>query len=71
MHRSNSIDYGILLSGELELEGGSVARLAPGDIVVQRGTNHLRGNRSRCDWCRICFHTDRGKGRTSRWAGFT
>ena len=57
MHRSNSIDYGILLSGELELEleGGTVARMAPGDIVVQRGTNHLWRNPSRLDWCRIAF----------------
>jgi quercetin dioxygenase-like cupin family protein len=57
MHRSNSIDYGILLSGvlELELEGGAVARLAPGDIVVQRGTNHLWRNPDPKAWCRIAF----------------
>jgi len=57
MHRSNSIDYGILLSGELELEldGGAVTKLAPGDIVVQRGTNHLWRNPNREDWCRIAF----------------
>jgi quercetin dioxygenase-like cupin family protein len=57
MHRSNSIDYGIVLSGalELELEGGDVARLGPGDIVVQRGTNHLWRNPSAAEWCRIVF----------------
>jgi quercetin dioxygenase-like cupin family protein len=57
MHRSNSIDYGILLSGELELEleGGAVTKLAPGDIVVQRGTNHLWRNPNPRDWCRIAF----------------
>jgi quercetin dioxygenase-like cupin family protein len=57
MHRSNSIDYGILLSGELELEleGGAVTKLTPGDIVVQRGTNHLWRNPSRTAWCRIAF----------------
>jgi quercetin dioxygenase-like cupin family protein len=57
MHRSNSIDYGILLSGELELEleSGEVAKLAPGDIVVQRGTNHLWRNPSVTESCRIVF----------------
>jgi quercetin dioxygenase-like cupin family protein len=42
MHRSNSIDYGIVLEGELQLEldGGEVKDLFKGDIVVQRGTNH-------------------------------
>jgi quercetin dioxygenase-like cupin family protein len=57
MHRSNSIDYGILLSGalELELEGGERRKLSPGDIVVQRGTNHLWRNPSESEWCRIAF----------------
>ena len=57
MHRSNSIDYGIVLSGalELELDGGDVAKLGPGDIVVQRGTNHLWRNPSATEWCRIVF----------------
>lgn len=57
MHRSNSIDYGVLISGELELEldGGHKTRLAPGDIVVQRGTNHLWRNPSATEWCRIVF----------------
>jgi quercetin dioxygenase-like cupin family protein len=57
MHRSNSIDYGIVMSGalELELEGGETSRLGPGDIVVQRGTNHLWRNPSSTEWCRIVF----------------
>jgi quercetin dioxygenase-like cupin family protein len=57
MHRSNSIDYGIVLSGalELELDGGDKTLLRPGDIVVQRGTNHLWRNPSATEWCRIVF----------------
>ena len=57
MHRSFSIDYGIVMSGvlELELEGGDVARLGAGDIVVQRGTNHLWRNPSDTEVCRIVF----------------
>ncbi len=57
MHRSFSIDYGIVVSGELELEldGGDVRRLQAGDIVVQRGTNHLWRNPSADVVCRIVF----------------
>lgn len=57
MHRSFSIDYGIVLSGELELEldGGSVTHLVAGDIFVQRGTNHLWRNPSADTVCRIVF----------------
>ena len=47
MHRTETIDYGILLSGELWLvmdEGET--KLSPGDIVIQRGTNHAWSNRT-------------------------
>jgi quercetin dioxygenase-like cupin family protein len=42
MHRTNSIDYGIVLSGsvELELDDGEKTVLGPGDICIQRGTMH-------------------------------
>jgi quercetin dioxygenase-like cupin family protein len=42
MHRTETVDYALLLSGEcdLELDGGEVVRLKPGDVVVQRGTMH-------------------------------
>lgn len=57
MHRTNSIDYGIVLSGqlELELEDGVKTLLGPGDVVVQRGTNHLWRNPSATETCRIVF----------------
>lgn len=57
MHRTNSIDYGIVLSGEVELEldDGVVTTAGPGDIIVQRGTMHLWRNRSATDVCRIVF----------------
>jgi quercetin dioxygenase-like cupin family protein len=57
MHRTLSLDFGIVLRGELELEldGGTVQRLGPGDVVVQRGTNHLWRNPSRDTVCRIVF----------------
>lgn len=57
MHRTNSIDYGIVLSGqiELELDDGRKTLLGPGDIVVQRGTMHLWRNPSPTETCRIAF----------------
>ena len=57
MHRTNSIDYGMVLSGEVELEldDGAKTLLGPGDVIVQRGTIHLWRNRSATDVCRIVF----------------
>ena len=55
MHRTETIDYGIVLEGEITLlmdEGE--ATVGPGDIVVQRGTNHGWANRSGKN-CRIAF----------------
>lgn len=55
MHRTETIDYGIVLEGEITLildEGETVARA--GDIVIQRGTNHGWANRSGKP-CRIAF----------------
>lgn len=48
MHTTDSIDYGVLLDGEihLELDDGEVKKLAPHDLVVQRGTRHAWRNRS-------------------------
>jgi quercetin dioxygenase-like cupin family protein len=47
MHRTETIDYAILLSGtcDLELDSGEVRHLKAGDIVVQRGTMHAWVNR--------------------------
>jgi quercetin dioxygenase-like cupin family protein len=42
MHRTQTLDYGIVLDGEivLALDDGSETRLSPGDVVIQRGTDH-------------------------------
>lgn len=47
MHRTETLDYGIVTEGEvwLVLDDGEV-HLKRGDIVVQRGTNHAWSNRS-------------------------
>jgi hypothetical protein len=55
MHRTETIDYGIVLEGEITLimdEGEAVA--TAGDIIIQRGTNHGWANRSNRN-CRIAF----------------
>ncbi len=55
MHRTQSVDYGIVLSGEVVLvldDGETVLRA--GDVVVQRGTNHRWENRS-ADTARMAF----------------
>ena len=56
MHRTNSIDYGIVLEGEieLELEDGAKRTVQQGGIVVQRGTNHRWRNTTDMV-CRIAF----------------
>ncbi|MDB5411507.1 MAG: hypothetical protein JWL84_6419 [Rhodospirillales bacterium] len=56
MHRTSSVDYGIVLQGEidLELDDGSVTRVRAGEIVVQRGTIHAWVNNT-SEWCRIAF----------------
>lgn len=46
VHRTESIDYGIVLEGEITLilDDGEVTAQA-GDIIVQRGTDHAWANR--------------------------
>lgn len=48
MHKTPTVDYGVLLDGELwlELEGGESRQILPGDVVIQNGTSHAWRNRS-------------------------
>jgi quercetin dioxygenase-like cupin family protein len=48
MHRTETVDVGIVLDGEtwLLLDDGSETRVGVGDAVVQRGTNHAWANRT-------------------------
>jgi quercetin dioxygenase-like cupin family protein len=41
-HRTETVDYTIMLSGEVdcELENGEVVHLKPGDVLIQRGGMH-------------------------------
>lgn len=55
MHRTESIDYGVVMEGEMTLilDDAEVA-LKPGSVVIQRGTNHAWANRSG-RMCRMLF----------------
>jgi len=45
-HRTDSIDYIVVISGEIDMElDGSVVHLRAGDVMVQRGTIHNWVNR--------------------------
>ncbi len=57
MHRTNSIDYGIVMSGqiELELEDGIKTTAGQNTVIVQRGTNHLWRNPSQTEYARVAF----------------
>jgi uncharacterized cupin superfamily protein len=46
-HKTNSIDYAIVLAGEIHamMDEGEV-RLRAGDVLIQRGTNHAWSNRT-------------------------
>lgn len=48
MHKTKTLDYIIIISGELYLIlDDTETLLKPGDIVIQRATNHAWSNRSR------------------------
>lgn len=56
LHRTDSVDYGVVIEGEIEceLDSGERRTIGPGDIVIQRGTNHLWRNRGTAP-CRMVF----------------
>jgi quercetin dioxygenase-like cupin family protein len=56
-HRTSSIDYGIVISGkiELELDNQVFKTIEAGGIIVQKGTIHKWRNPSSDEICRIVF----------------
>ena len=47
MHRTETLDYAVVLEGEITmLLDDSEVNLKAGDVVIQRGTNHAWSNRS-------------------------
>lgn len=55
MHRTDSVDYAVVLTGEITmLLDDSEVQLQAGDVVVQRGTNHAWSNQG-TETCQIAF----------------
>jgi quercetin dioxygenase-like cupin family protein len=57
MHRTVSVDYGVVLEGEVELvlDSGEGKLLRRGDVAVQRGTMHAWRNASETSWARMLY----------------
>jgi len=54
-HRTESIDYAVVISGEIDMEmDGTTVHLEAGDVLVQRGTIHNWINRG-TEPCVIAF----------------
>jgi len=56
MHRTRTLDYAIVLTGEIDmkLDGDELIHFRAGDVLVQQGTNHAWINHSDKP-CRIAF----------------
>jgi mannose-6-phosphate isomerase-like protein (cupin superfamily) len=55
MHRTRTVDYVVILSGEIDmLLDESEVHLNAGDVVIQRGTNHAWVNRGNQP-CKVAF----------------
>lgn len=57
MHRTNSLDYAIVLTGEIYMlmdDEKDDVHLKAGDVVIQRGTNHAWSNKG-TEPCVIAF----------------
>ena len=56
MHRTQSLDYGVVIEGQMDLilDSGQVVTLQKGDVCVQRGTMHQWRN-SGNTWNRMLF----------------
>ena len=47
MHRTETLDYGVVIEGEItHIVDAGETWLSPGDVVVQRGINHAWANRN-------------------------
>lgn len=57
MHRTVSLDYGVLMEGEVDLvlDSGETRSMRRGDICVQRATMHAWRNTSKTEWARMLY----------------
>lgn len=67
MHRTRSVDYAVVLAGEIDMTlDDSGVHLKPGDVVIQQATNHaldqsreaaLPYSRRGCEAAVVAVHT--------------
>ncbi|OXV07514.1 hypothetical protein Egran_04721 [Elaphomyces granulatus] len=57
MHRTQSLDYGVVLEGSIELvlDSGESRVMHRGEVTVQRGTMHAWRNPNPTEWARMIF----------------
>lgn len=57
MHRTVSLDYGVVLEGDMELvlDSGETRSMKRGDVCIQRGTMHAWRNCSKTEWGRMLY----------------
>ncbi|KAF2192028.1 hypothetical protein K469DRAFT_732073 [Zopfia rhizophila CBS 207.26] len=57
MHRTVSLDYGIVLEGDVELvlDSWETRRMKRGDVAIQRGMMHAWRNDSSTEWAKLVF----------------
>jgi quercetin dioxygenase-like cupin family protein len=57
MHRTQSLDYGVVLEGSIELllDSEQTKLMHRGDVAVQRATMHAWRNPSKTEWARMLF----------------
>jgi len=64
-HRTDSIDYAVVMSGEIDMEmDDTIVRLKAGDVLVQRGTIHNWVNKGTKP-CVIAFILIASDGKTA------
>jgi uncharacterized cupin superfamily protein len=55
MHRTRTVDYAVIMSGEIDMMlDDSIVHLKAGDVVVQQATNHAWINHGKVP-CRVAF----------------
>jgi mannose-6-phosphate isomerase-like protein (cupin superfamily) len=65
VHRTDSIDYAVVMSGEIDMElDDTVVHLKAGDVLVQRGTIHNWVNNGK-EPCVIAFILIASDGKTA------
>jgi hypothetical protein len=57
MHRTVSLDYGIVLEREIELvlDSGETRLMCRRDVAIKRGTMHAWRNTSATEWARMVY----------------